>query len=95
LADDVVEAIRPVVDAYMFALLTQRTFSVRDFVEDREGSVRVAPRLAEQLADTLPVWRKHVAPVVEHVAHTLAESSPSKLPALTPLTRRNWKRGMG
>jgi CRISPR-associated endonuclease Cas1 len=92
LADDAVEGIRPVVDAYLFALLTQRTFSVRDFVEDRDGSVRVAPRLAEQLADTLPVWREHVGPVVEQVAHTLRDYSPSTLPALTPITRSNWKR---
>jgi hypothetical protein len=48
--------------------------------------------LAAQLADTCEVWRCHVAPVVEHAAHTLAERATSRQPKLTPLTRANSKR---
>jgi CRISPR-associated endonuclease Cas1 len=91
LALDIMEAARPAVDAYVLALLTQRTLSAHAFVETREGGCRITPQFAEQLAGTCEVWRSHVAPVVEDVAHTLADYSSSKLPALTPLTRRNRK----
>ncbi len=92
LALDLMEAARPAVDAYLLALLTQRTLSAREFSETREGSCRIAPRLAVQLGDTCEVWRSHVAPVIEQAAHTLAGYSTSRQPELTPLTRRNWKR---
>jgi CRISPR-associated protein Cas1 len=87
LALDLMEAARPAVDAYVLALLTQRTLSARDFVETREGACRITPRLAEQLADTCGVWRSHVAPVVEWTANTLAKHARSSVPLRTPLTR--------
>jgi CRISP-associated protein Cas1 len=91
LALDAMEAARPAVDAYVLALLTQRTASRREFVETRQGTCRITPRLAAELADTCPAWRQQVASVVEWVAHTLAEHSPARLPLRTPLTRSNWK----
>ena len=91
LALDLMEAARPAVDAYVLALLTQRTLSASEFVETREGACRLTPRLAAELADTCSVWRSHVAPGVEWVAHTLSKHSSSRLPLRTPLTRRNWK----
>jgi CRISPR-associated endonuclease Cas1 len=91
LALDLMEATRAAVDAYLLALLTQRTLSPREFVETREGACRITPRLAAELADTCPAWRKHIAPVVEWVAHTLNTHSSSRLPLRTPLTRRNRK----
>ena len=92
LALDLMEACRPAVDAYLLALLTQRTLSAREFVETREGGCRITPRFAEQLVGTCEVWRSCVAPVVEQVAHILSKHSASWQPMLTPLTRRNWKR---
>jgi hypothetical protein len=74
------------------ALLTQRTFSPREFVETREGACRITPRLAAEFAGTCTAWREHIGPVVEWVAHTLAEHTPASLPLRTPLTRSNWKR---
>jgi CRISPR-associated protein Cas1 len=87
LALDLMEAARPAVDAYLLALLTQRTLSARDFVETREGGCRISPRLAEQLADTCEVWRSHIAPVVEWVANTFAAHATSRVPRRSPLTR--------
>jgi hypothetical protein len=40
-ANDAMEASRPAVDAYLLALLTQRTFSPRDFAETRRGACRI------------------------------------------------------
>jgi hypothetical protein len=56
LALDLMEAVRPLVDSYVLALLTQRTLSARDFVETRQGACRLKPRLAGQVAETLPAW---------------------------------------
>jgi len=81
------ETARPVVDAYVLAMLTQRTLSARDFVETREGACRITPRLAEQLAETCAVWRSQIAPIVEWTANTLARHARSRVPTRAPLTR--------
>jgi CRISPR-associated endonuclease Cas1 len=91
MALDAMEAIRPAVDAYLLALLTQRTLSARDFIETRQGSCRLHRRITIGLAETCEAWRKQIAPVVERVAHMLAHHAHSRVPRLTPLTRSNWK----
>jgi CRISP-associated protein Cas1 len=91
LANDAMEASRPAVDAYLLALLTQRTFSPRDFAETRQGACRMTQHLAATLAETCSAWRREIAPIVERVAHALAQHSSVRLPRLTPLTRSNHK----
>jgi CRISPR-associated protein Cas1 len=88
---DVMEAARPAVDAYVLALLTQRTLSAREFTETREGQCRIAPRFAEQFVATCDVWRTQVGPFVERVAHMLARYARGPVPRLTPITRANWR----
>jgi hypothetical protein len=95
LALDRMEAVRPLVDSYVLALLTQRTLEARGFVETSQGACRLGPRLAAELAGTLAAWRHHVAPVVEQTAHALAESAHARLPLLTPLTRTNQRAARG
>jgi CRISPR-associated endonuclease Cas1 len=87
MAHDLMEAARPAVDAYLLALLRQRTLSAREFVETREGACRITPRLCKQLAGTCEVWRSHIAPVVEWTANTLARHARSRVPSRSPLTR--------
>lgn len=89
LALDIMEAVRPTVDAYVLALLTQRTLARGDFVENRQGVCSITPRLATRLADTITTWARHVAPVVEGVAHTIARRADGHVPLTTPLTRAN------
>ncbi len=91
LALDLMEAVRPAVDAYVLALLTQRTLAPSNFTETRDGGCRIAPRLASELADTTETWRHYIAPVAEWATHTLSRHARSRLPLLTPLTRTNWK----
>jgi len=86
---DVMEAIRPAGDAYVLALLTQRTLNPRDFVETRQGGCRLHPDLVRELLATLPGWAEQAAPMAEHAAHVLAQSAPGDVSLLTPLTRRN------
>ena len=91
MALDAMEAVRPAVDAYLLALLTQRTLSTRDFVETRQGACRLHPRIAGRLAETCCAWRNQIAPIMERVAHRLARHSDASLPLLTPLTQSNLK----
>lgn len=87
MALDVMEACRPVVDAYVLAMLTQRTLSARDFHETPRGTCRLRREFAGQLAETTTVWASHIAPVCEHVAQDLAHAADT--PSATPLTQGN------
>jgi len=71
LALDLMEAVRPRVDAYVLDLLRTHTFAARDFFETRQGVCRVLPPLTHQLAETAPAWAQAVAPLAEAVAQSL------------------------
>ena len=77
---DLMDAVRPLVDSYVLALLTQRTLRAREFIETRQGACGLTRRLAEELVETLPAWRRYVAPVVEHAAHILVDTAISPSP---------------
>lgn len=87
LALDAMEPIRPAVDAYLLALLTQRTLAQADFAETRQGGCRLKPALASFLAETSRTWREQVAPVVEGIARALAQDAGRPLEIAAPLTR--------
>jgi CRISPR-associated endonuclease Cas1 len=90
LAFDVMEAVRPSVDAYVLALITERTLSMEHLGETRQGACRLASTLTAELASTLPLWRERIAPHTERVAHTLQASTKADLePMVTPLTHAN------
>lgn len=86
LALDAMEPVRPIVDAYVLALLTQRTLSRRDFAETRQGVCRIMPPLATRLATTISTWRHHIAPVAERIAQSLAQGSLTQVTVGAPLT---------
>ncbi len=90
---DLVEPVRPHVDRYILRLVEQRAFHRKDFAETPEGAVRINAPLSHDLAATAGAWAKIVGPVVERVAHLLAEGSEGRLPSRTPLTSTN--RGAG
>jgi CRISPR-associated endonuclease Cas1 len=86
LSYDIMEAGRPPVDAYVLALLTQRTLRADDFGETPQGVCRLSIHLAAELAETTnDTWRSLVAPHVEKVAHLL--SADTRRPTVaSPLT---------
>jgi CRISPR-associated endonuclease Cas1 len=87
---DLMEAVRPDVDAYVLELLRSRTFTRRDFGETRRGVCRILPPLSHELAETAPHWASLIAPVVEETAKWLAAAEGSRVGRLgTPLTRTN------
>lgn len=87
LALDAMEPVRPTIDAYLLAMLTQRTLAREDFIETRQGGCRLTPRLANRLSETAVSWRHHVAPAVEGIAHQLCQSESRAMSIAAPLTR--------
>jgi CRISPR-associated endonuclease Cas1 len=91
LACDVMEAVRPQVDAYVLQVLQSHRFGARDFFETRQGVCRLMPPLTHLLAETAPIWAKAVAPIAESVAQTLfaaRETSPVTMMASGGQTAR-------
>jgi hypothetical protein len=75
LALDLMEAGRPAIDQYVIGLLSDRVFSLRDFMETAQGVCRVMPPFRDVLAGTVTTWAAHIAPHVEDVARRLASDA--------------------
>lgn len=92
LACDLMEVIRPNVDAYVFDLLTREPLSRRHFFEERNGNCRLMAGFVSSLSQTAPTWGRLVAPVVEWFAREIYQSKVIRrnLPAsrLTQEVRR-------
>jgi CRISPR-associated endonuclease Cas1 len=88
LALDLIEPVRPVVDAFVLDLLAQRTFRKVEFTETPDGHCRLKAPLTHELAETLPRWAKVMAPIAEQVAHMLGQAMAGKYVPVTPLTTR-------
>jgi CRISPR-associated endonuclease Cas1 len=87
---DLMEAVRPDVDAYVLQLLQSHTFTRKDFAETARGVCRINSPLSHQLAETSPHWGRLIASVVERVAKQLAGAPGSRIDTLTtPLTGTN------
>ena len=71
---DVIEPVRPKVDALVLELMRTRVFSMRDFFETREGNCRLMPGITKALSEQTPTMARWVAPVVERLASVLFQS---------------------
>jgi CRISPR-associated endonuclease Cas1 len=98
LACDLMEAVRPHVDAYLFKWLVGGLLRRDWFFELPNGNCRLMAPFVERLSQSLPVWARIVAPTTEWVAKRLwsATSRVNKLKApatcLTQTHRRSAKR---
>ena len=91
LACDVMEPIRPQVDRFVLDWISSKPLKREWFFEQRDGNCRLMASLTEQLAETAPLWRHALAPLVEWLAGALWSSSPksAKKPKLpSRLTRQ-------
>ncbi len=98
LACDLMEPVRPAVDAHLLRLLQTKTFHRADFFENRQGACRVLSPLSQQLAQTGTRWAQAVAPVAEQVARALVAAAARRRTSAatsvsTPLSGRNRSRG--
>jgi CRISPR-associated endonuclease Cas1 len=71
MACDVMEAIRPRVDAWLLSYLESRVFAKREFFEVRNGACRLMPGITDELSQTAELWAKALGPVVEGIAQRL------------------------
>ena len=99
LACDLMEAVRPDVDAFLVDWITRETLRREWFFEQPDGNCRLMASLAVRLSETAPAWGRAVAPVAEWVAPnfwTKHRKPPvgEKLRA-THLTQRRRSEGRG
>jgi CRISPR-associated protein Cas1 len=71
LACDLMEPVRPQVDAYVLDWISHQPLRREWFFEKRDGNCRLMGSFAVRLAETAPAWGRAVAPVAEWVARTL------------------------
>jgi CRISPR/Cas system-associated endonuclease Cas1 len=57
---DVMELIRPDIDAWLVEFVQNLKFSVNDFYETRDGGIRLTFRLTPFLAETIPLWTNNL-----------------------------------
>lgn len=89
LALDLLETIRPSIEAWLLDWITREPLRRSDFFETGSGNCRLTSRICSQLAETAPTWGRLVAPWAEYVTHMLwAGRSGSSRPP-TRLTQRH------
>jgi CRISPR-associated endonuclease Cas1 len=93
LAADLMEPIRPLVDAWFIELLTARRFTARDFFETSIGACRITPPLTHELAQASRLWGRLVGKVAEDLAAALEGRRTRNLVTPTPISGR--KRAAG
>ena len=71
LACDLMEPIRPAVDAQVLAILREHRFTRKDVFELIDGQCRPMPALADHLAGTTARWARAVLPIAQDVADRL------------------------
>lgn len=71
---DAMEPVRANVDAFLFDLLEDRVFTLRDFAELPNGICRIAAPLTHELALTLPHWRECLRPIAANLAQTFRDA---------------------
>jgi CRISPR-associated endonuclease Cas1 len=87
LACDIMEAVRPSVDAWLLNWIMREPFRRSDFFEERNGNCRLLRTLTAKLSETMSVWGKLVAPWAEYVAHTLW-ATPSRISSRSSIATR-------
>jgi CRISPR-associated endonuclease Cas1 len=90
---DLMEPIRPKVDADVLQLLKRKVFRKADFFETREGNCRLLPTISKLLGETAYHWMRELGPVVESVAQMLGLRGRGRNPLPTPLTQANRSAG--
>jgi hypothetical protein len=71
LACDVMEPVRPMVDAYLLEWINREVLRREWFFEQRDGSCRLMGEFSAQLSKTAPTWSTALAPFAELVSRTL------------------------
>ena len=87
LACDLMEPIRPLVDAYVLDWITREPLRREWFFEQRDGNCRLMASFAVRLAETAATWGRAVAPIAEWVARGLWSTTKKAIRLQLPPTR--------
>ena len=71
LALDLIETIRPAIEAWLLDWLMREPLRRSDFFEAANGNCRLSSSICSKLSETAPTWARLVAPWAEFVAHAL------------------------
>jgi len=96
LACDLMEPVRPQVDAYVLDWVTRQPLSREWFFEQRDGNCRLMGPFAVRLSQTVPTWGRAVAPYAEWVARAFWSTiRKPDTPFATRLTQGNKREAKG
>jgi CRISPR-associated endonuclease Cas1 len=96
LACDLMEPVRPQVDAYLLDWITRQYLRREWFFEQADGNCRLMGSFATRLSELAPVWRRSVAPIAEWVAHAFWSTiRKPDAPFATRLTQNNKREARG
>ncbi|MGH9515924.1 MAG: CRISPR-associated endonuclease Cas1 [Terriglobales bacterium] len=98
LALDLIETIRPAIEAWLLDWLMREPLQRSDFSESTNGNCRISCGCCSKLSETAPIWGKLVAPWAEYVAHALllrTGQSRSVRGLRTPLTQSRRREAKG
>lgn len=87
LACDLMEPVRPQVDAYVLDWITREPLNRQWFFEQSDGNCRLMASFTSHLSETAPIWGRAVAPVAEWVTRALWSSSAKLTREPLPPTR--------
>jgi CRISPR-associated endonuclease Cas1 len=87
LACDLMESVRPQVDAYLLDWITREPLRPEWFFEQRDGNCRLMGSFAIQLSETASAWGHAVAPIAEWISRTLWSTLPKPARQLFPASR--------
>jgi CRISPR-associated endonuclease Cas1 len=94
LACDLMEPIRPEIDAYVFESIIRRPLKRNWFFEERNGNCRLMADLASQLAQTTSIWARLAAPLAEWVVKEIASTTKTRRSAPATRLTQNHKRAL-
>lgn len=95
LACDLMEPIRPQVDAFLLDWLRHMPLQGKWFFEERNGNCRLTGEFAATLSETLRLWRQALAPFAEGIARTFWSTSFRSSRTEPPATRLTQDRRRG
>ena len=87
LACDLMEPVRPQVDALVLDWIARSPLRREWFFEQRSGNCRLMAPFACQLAETIPTWRRAVALYAERIMHALWLTTSRSTHQPAPATR--------
>lgn len=87
LACDLMEAVRPKVDSYLFDWISREPLRREWFFEQPDGNCRLMGSFAVRLSQTASMWGSSVGPVAEWVSRTLWSTLRKSSQQIYPATR--------